>query len=256
MLPTSDERQFVVRSSIDVEPLSSSHHFTDYWGTQVVAFDVLAAHRELAITATSLVEVRDATTTGVHTGSEWDSLVTAAAHSGTCAEHLRYTSLTTPPESLAQRAAQVSGSGNPCETALTIANAVRDEMTYESGVTGVRTTAAQAWQNKTGVCQDIAHVVIGALRATGIPARYVSGYLHPQKEPAIGDTVIGESHAWVEWYCGQWHGYDPTNRIPIGDRHVRVGHGRDYNDVTPLRGIYAGPAESELFVSVSITREG
>ena len=71
----------------------------------------------------------------------------------------------------------------------------------------------------------------------------------------IGETVIGESHAWVEWFCGSWHGYDPTNSIDIGDRHVRVGHGRDYTDVTPLRGVYAGMGGSELFVSVEITRE-
>lgn len=67
---------------------------------------------------------------------------------------------------------------------------------------------------------------------------------------------MGESHAWVEWFCGQWHAFDPTNGIAIGDRHVRVGHGRDYTDVAPLRGVYSGAAGSELFVSVSITREG
>jgi transglutaminase-like putative cysteine protease len=83
----------------------------------------------------------------------------------------------------------------------------------------------------------------------------VSGYLHPSPEPVVGETVVGESHAWVEWFCGSWHGYDPTNRMEIGDRHVRVGHGRDYTDVAPLRGVYAGPTASELFVTVEITRE-
>jgi transglutaminase-like putative cysteine protease len=105
------------------------------------------------------------------------------------------------------------------------------------------------------VCQDIAHVAIGALRAAGIPARYVSGYLHPSEDPAIGETVVGESHAWVEWFCGSWHGFDPTNLLEIGERHVQVGRGRDYSDVAPLRGIYAGPNGSRLFVEVEITRE-
>jgi transglutaminase-like putative cysteine protease len=89
----------------------------------------------------------------------------------------------------------------------------------------------------------------------GIPARYVSGYLHPQPDAAIGQTVAGESHAWVEWFCGDWRGFDPTNLIDIGDRHVTVGRGRDYNDVSPLRGVYAGPYGSKLFVTVEITRE-
>ena len=89
----------------------------------------------------------------------------------------------------------------------------------------------------------------------GIPARYVSGYLHPQPDAPVGATVLGESHAWVEWFCGTWRGYDPTNLIDIGDRHVTVGRGRDYADVAPLRGVYAGLYGSRLFVTVEITRE-
>ena len=98
-------------------------------------------------------------------------------------------------------------------------------------------------------------MALGALRSVGIPARYVSGYLHPKPQAAIGETVTGESHAWVEWFCGDWRGYDPTNLIDIGDRHVGVGRGRDYNDIAPLRGVYAGSGGSQLFVKVEITRE-
>jgi len=124
------------------------------------------------------------------------------------------------------------------------------------GVTGVHSTAREAWKERKGVCQDITHLALGALRAVGIPARYVSGYLHPIPDAAIGVTVAGESHAWLEWFCGdEWRGFDPTNLIDIGDRHVLVGRGRDYNDVPPLRGVYAGPFGSTLFVSVEITRE-
>jgi transglutaminase-like putative cysteine protease len=123
------------------------------------------------------------------------------------------------------------------------------------GVTGVHTTAAEAWAGRRGVCQDIAHLSLGALRSVGIPARYVSGYLHPLPDAAIGQTVAGESHAWVEWFCGTWRGFDPTNLIDIGDRHVAVGHGRDYNDVAPLRGVYTGSYGAQLYVKVEITRE-
>jgi len=143
----------------------------------------------------------------------------------------------------------------PAEAARAICDWVHEKVEYMSGVTGVHTTAAEAWQDQRGVCQDIAHLALGALRTAGIPARYVSGYLHPVPDAQIGETVAGESHAWVEWFDGGWRGYDPTNAIEIGDRHVIVGRGRDYTDVPPLRGVYAGPASSRLFVTVEITRE-
>jgi transglutaminase-like putative cysteine protease len=96
---------------------------------------------------------------------------------------------------------------------------------------------------------------VGALRSVGIPARYVSGYLHPQIEPRIGQAVTGESHAWLEWFAGEWIPNDPTNNIQATNRHIVVARGRDYDDVPPLRGVYAGAANSELFVSVEITKE-
>ena len=139
---------------------------------------------------------------------------------------------------------------------MAISGAIGDAVEYVQGVTGVHSTAQEAWAHRKGVCQDIAHLTLGALRAVDIPARYVSGYLHPKPDAAIGETVAGESHAWVEWFCGdRWRGFDPTNQIAIGDRHVLVGRGRDYNDVPPLRGVYAGPFGSALFVTVEITRE-
>ncbi|KQR51920.1 transglutaminase [Leifsonia sp. Leaf336] len=259
MLPVTGERQLVLHATLDVQPVSSHHQYTDYWGTRVLAFDVLNPHRELTITATSLVEVLEAGRPAHAASPGWDDLGATIARSGECVQQLRQTSLTEPPASLVALAAAARGgaaSEDSCATAHAIAVAVGEAMTYESGVTGVRTTAGEAWEARGGVCQDIAHVAIGALRSAGIPARYVSGYLHPKADAAVGETVVGESHAWVEWFCGEWHGFDPTNGIEIGDRHVRVGHGRDYSDVTPLRGVYSGAAGSELFVSVSITREG
>jgi len=79
-----------------------------------------------------------------------------------------------------------------------------------------------------GQWRDITHLVLGALRSVGIPARYVSGYLHPNDDAGIGETVRGESHAWVEWFCGSFVGHDPTNDREIADRRVIVGRGRDY----------------------------
>ncbi len=88
------------------------------------------------------------------------------------------------------------------------------------------------------------HLALGGLRSVGIPARYVSGYFHPDAEPVVGETVPGESHAWVEWWDDGWRAFDPTNDREPGDRYVSVATGRDYLDVKPLSGIYSGGGTS------------
>lgn len=254
MLPISSEGQVVLYSTIDVSPMSSQHNYVDYWGSRVSSFEVLTPHKELSLTATSLVEVRprDHPTESL----TWDELAAKADSSTTLVENSEQTRRTMPPAEVVAIAEEiVARVENPCDAALEICTAIGNAVTYVSGVTGVHTTAAEAWEHRTGVCQDITHLALGALRAVGIPARYVSGYLHPKPDAAIGETIAGESHAWVEWFCGDWRGFDPTNLIDIGDRHVTVGRGRDYNDVPPLRGVYAGPYGSQLFVKVEITRE-
>jgi transglutaminase-like putative cysteine protease len=254
MLPASTDGQLVLFSNLDILPISSQHSYVDYWGTRVSSFELLTPHRELALTATSLVEVRPRSHE-MHRLS-WDELADAAAAATEYVEQTAQTRRTSPPEEVAALAADIlSRSDSPCDAALEICTMIGESVEYMQGVTGVHTTAAEAWAVRKGVCQDIAHLAIGALRAVGIPARYVSGYLHPKPDAAIGETVAGESHAWVEWFCGGWRGFDPTNLIDIGDRHVTVGHGRDYGDVAPLRGVYAGPYSSRLFVTVEITRE-
>ncbi len=254
MLPVSGEGQFVLHSHLDVRPISSQHTYVDYWGTRVSSFEILSPHRELSLTATSLVEVLDRP----HSKGavSWDELPAASAREVQYVEQASQTGFTDPPEDLVAIAQSIAArSPTPCAAAEAICRSVGEGMEYVQGVTSVTSTAQEAWTERKGVCQDITHLAIGALRAVGIPARYVSGYLHPQADPAIGETAVGESHAWVEWFCGDWHGFDPTNLLPIGDRHVLVGRGRDYRDVPPLRGVYAGPGRSQLFVSVEITRE-
>lgn len=255
MLPVSSDGQLVLYSNLEILPISSHHNYVDYWGSRVSSFEILTPHKELALTATSLVEVRPRAHQDVPVG--WDELAIAVERTTETVEQLKQTRRTDPPHEVKDMAAQIAGqTDDVCAAALDICTAVGSAMEYMQGVTGVHSTAAEAWAVRKGVCQDITHVALGALRSVGIPARYVSGYLHPKPNAAIGETVAGESHAWVEWFCGEeWRGFDPTNRIDIGDRHVLVGRGRDYNDVPPLRGVYAGPFGSTLFVTVEITRE-
>ena len=255
MLPVSTDGQLVLFSHLETLPSSSHHNYVDYWGTRVSSFEVLAPHRELALTATSLVEVRERP--HLDDGIGWDELATAAARTTTTVEQLEQTARTQPPDEVVDLARTIAARHtDAAAAALAISGAIGDAVEYVQGVTGVHSTAQEAWVHRKGVCQDIAHLALGALRAVDIPARYVSGYLHPKPDAVIGETVAGESHAWVEWFCGdRWRGFDPTNQIAIGDRHVLVGRGRDYTDVPPLRGVYAGPFGSALFVTVEITRE-
>jgi len=254
MLPASGDGQLVLYSNLDISPVSSQHTYLDYWGTRVSSFEVLSPHAELSLTATSLIEVRDR----AHPDHrlEWSALADEIETRTEYVEQLGQTRLTRPPQEVADLAQNaVLRAEDPCAAALAIAREIGERIEYMPGSTTVYTTAAEAWEHGKGVCQDITHLAIGALRSVGIPARYVSGNLHPRPDAPIGETVVGESHAWVEWFCGTWRGFDPTNLIDIGERHVRVGNGRDYNDVAPLRGVYAGPYGSNLFVTVEITRE-
>ena len=254
MLPSSTDGQLVLYSSLEIMPISSHHNYVDYWGTRVSAFEVLSPHSELSLTSNALVEVRDRG--HVNGDLDWDTLARVAATAVKFVEQQTNTHRTQVPDEVVELARSIAGRHRvACDAAMEICTAIGNRIEYMTGVTQVHSTAAEAWAEGKGVCQDIAHVCLGALRSVGIPARYVSGYLHPKPDAEIGETVVGESHAWVEWFGGVWRGFDPTNMLDIGDRHVLVGYGRDYNDVPPLRGVYAGSSSSELFVQVDITKE-
>lgn len=254
MLPVTSTSQFLLSSSLDIEPSTSVNTYLDYFGTRVTSFDVLSPHRRLEITARSLVEVR--ARAPEQRELTWGELAVASGRAVVTAEQLAQTARTDPPDEVSELARTIAARhDDPGRAAREIAAAIGDAVEYVPGATEVHSTAQEAWAERKGVCQDIAHITIGALRAVGIPARYVSGYLHPVPDPEIGEPAIGESHAWVEWFAGDWHGFDPTNNVGIGDQHVLVGRGRDYNDVPPLRGVYAGPFDSVLHVQVTIIRE-
>ena len=254
MRPDMSDRQFLLSSQLVITPLSSQHQFTDYWGTRVTSIEILTPHQELSIVAESLVEINSRPP--VTESLEWGELKVAPQASAELTELLTLTPLTKPPKDVVKGAHKIAAaSETPDQAAREICEWINDEMSYVPGVTQVHSSAAEAWKDKQGVCQDISHITAGALRSVGIPARYVSGYLHPVDDADIGDVVEGESHAWVEWWSGAFRGFDPTNRKEVGDRHIIVGRGRDYKDVPPLRGVYDGPATSDHHVRVELSLE-
>jgi len=130
---------------------------------------------------------------------------------------------------------------------------VRHNVRYVPGATSVQSTATEAWERRAGVCQDMTHLMVAILRELGVPARYVSGYLYPSTTIEPGEAIAGESHAWVEYWCGAWAGIDPTNGLRETERHVVVARGRDYDDVPPIKGIYDGSGSTQLGVRVEMT---
>lgn len=251
LTPRSDARQNVIINRVETAPATRSYRYVDYWGTAVTAFDLHAPHTQLEVTSSSVVETEkpESRTRDV----SWDRLKSEAVldryH-----EVLIPTPYTPADKRIDRVAKQVAKGHNPHHAVLATVEWVRNELDYVAGSTGVHSSGLDALKEGKGVCQDFAHVSLMLLRAMGIPARYVSGYLHPTADAAIGETVEGESHAWIQAWTGSWWNYDPTNDTDINEQYISVGSGRCYSDVTPLKGIYHGQGSSDLDVVVEMTR--
>ena len=256
MTPLTLPSQVVLESKVSAGSGVPIWTYADYWGTFVSAFDIADPHQNLTIRTQATVE----------TGQVIDdppplswAEIRAQAPGGRLLEFLLPTPLTTVTPVVAGTVMHaLHGAGQhragPVEAAEQIAAGVRAQVAYMAGSTGVRTNAQEAWDQGQGVCQDMAHVTVALLRAAGLPARYVSGYLHADPDATPGETLVGESHAWVEYWAGSWLPLDPTSGAPVRERHVVVARGRDYADIPPLRGIYHGAPTSAVEVSVEVTR--
>jgi len=251
LTPRSDSRQNVILNRVETVPATRSYRYIDYWGTAVTAFDLHAPHTELEVTSSSVVE----TDSGERPDKEvdWEELASERVIDR-FDEVLTATHYTPASKRIARVGKRITRDHSPQEAVLAAAQWVRSELDYVPGTTGVHSSGLDALREGKGVCQDFAHLTLILLRSMGIPARYVSGYLHPKRKAVIGDTIDGQSHAWVQAWTGGWWDYDPTNDSEITEQYVSVGVGRDYADVTPLKGIYSGEGSTDLDVVVEITR--
>jgi transglutaminase-like putative cysteine protease len=252
MSPSEETRQRVIDSRVSVWPSAQTFTYRDYWDTRVTAFDIHVPHVSLEVVAEATVET-SADADGTAGGLGWAGLAEPRL-----ADRMHEMLVATPRTALDEELTGIAqglreGGATPAAAAEAVWTLVSG-IAYVPGSTGVQTDAVHVWRQRKGVCQDISHLSLGLLRALGVPARYVSGYLHPKADAEVGVGVEGQSHAWVEWFDGRWHGFDPTNAVPTSERHVVVGRGRDYGDVPPLKGVYAGPADTGHDVSVTVTR--
>ncbi|WP_338748041.1 transglutaminase family protein [Janibacter alittae] len=254
MTPVDEPGQATLEARVRVRPLTWSTVYEDHWGTQVMAMEAQSPHDVLEIEAISLVERSEVAVEAPDTG--WE-VVRSADTQDRLSEFLAQTSRTAPPQEVAALAAQVADERTPQAAALALADRVHSALTYEPGITGWQATAADVWGTRRGVCQDFAHITLGGLRSIGIPARYVSGYVtdDPGEIPR-GTSAVARNHAWVEVWDGDWHPIDPTNPGSVGLDHVVLGRGRDYDDVSPFRGMFVGPPLEELDLEITFTRVG
>ena len=250
MLPDTGAGQLTLEARLDVSPAARPFRYRDYWGTLVAAFDVHEPHSELAVVATAVVE-----TAGEHPGgadADWADVLRPEVQDE-FAQLLAPSRFVIAEPEVTAVGATLAAAHSPLEAGRRAAVWAHDRLRYERGATDVHTTSAQARAGGSGVCQDYAHVALALLRAMRLPSRYVSGYFLPV-DRAIGETTRGESHAWVEFWAGEWVPVDPTNLAPVADRYVTVARGRDYADVRPLSGVYHGPPADVLGVTVELTR--
>lgn len=251
MTPLTNAGQSTLNHHVELHPRTTLWEYIDYWGTRVTSFDLQEPHSTLTIRAASTVET--SADTSRRPPCDW-SAVAQAASSADLAEFTAATGRTAIVPELEQLARERTRGADPHEAADTLAAWVHESVAYVPGATGVHTNAQESWDQGEGVCQDFSHMAIALMRAVGLPARYVSGYLFPDPQAQPGTSADGQSHAWVEYWAAGWHGLDATNRTVPGVRHVVVGHGRDYADVLPHKGIYHGAPRSSLKVSVCFTR--
>lgn len=251
--PRSDRHQTVLSSRVEVEPATRVVRHVDYWGSVVHHFDIQTPHQELKVTGRTTVET--ATTPSEPGEASWADLGGVEIRDQ-FEELLVPTPIVAWDDEIQAAADEIrAASATPLLAAEAAAAWVHDRLEYSPGTTGVRTTATEVLASSGGVCQDFAHLGLALLRAMGIPSWYVSGYLHPHKKAELDEPLVGESHAWIAAFTGTVWPLDPTSLEPVAERHIRVAVGRDYHDVAPFRGIYAGHAGQDLEVSVELIRK-
>lgn len=257
--PVSDQRQQLVAYRVTTSPSARVLSFTDYWGTRVDHFGLREPHIVLEVVAEAAVDTAPRPPlsvmpdiTSIHEGEFRD------LH-GEYLEPSNHTDWGTRIVREATRLVELNGP-DLIQVVLALNGRVGAALRYESGSTHIGISVEEVLAQGAGVCQDYAHVAVALCRAAGIPARYVSGYLFTSND-ATGRDVEGElvrvqTHAWFEAAIPGfgWLPLDPTNRLQVGHRHVKIGHGRDYDDVPPLRGSYAGSAKPSVEASVEIRR--
>jgi len=262
LTPRALPRQKVLEHEIEVDPkpvVTDSR--MDYFGNDTTFVTIERTHRRLRVTSRSRVALSPAFVPDASETPGWETVrgLCRIDRTTTVLEATEYTfaSPQVPVDaSFAEYAAPSFEPNRPILDAVTDLTArIHDEFKFDATATTVSTPLADVLKNRRGVCQDFAHLQIACLRALGLPARYVSGYLEtlppPGQEKLVGSDA---SHAWISFFCPGigWIDVDPTNNLFPSMQHITLGWGRDYSDVSPVRGVILGAGSHALKVAVDV----
>jgi transglutaminase-like putative cysteine protease len=253
--PATTAIQRVDDFGVRVEPQTRLHQHLDYYGTTVIEFGISKPHEQLAIE----VRARVATTPpSAPPATGWDP-VEDASYAVQGGEY-RLPFGAEPDAAAIDELVGATRAATPAATLQAVAELIPERFEYRTGVTYVGSTVEDLLDAGAGVCQDFAQLALLLLRRHGLAARYVSGYLFAPDGDS-SDSAEVDTHAWVEALLPTgdgaepaWVAADPTNRKLAGADHVKIGHGRHYSDVPPIKGVYRGGATAELDASVRMTR--
>lgn len=264
LVPRAMDHQACSEQSIRIDPEPSEHvEAVDAFGNPMHRLEFNRPHQQLSVNSEMKVEVRQRRVTEAPTEA-WERarnrlLYTARPPGGEQLEALRYR-VESPyvriKQAFTEYAADCFPSGRPLLAAAdALMMKLYREMKYTPGVTDISTPLLDVLRDKRGVCQDYAHLMIACLRARGLAARYVSGYLRTTPRPGATQLIGADaSHAWVAVFCPPlgWVEFDPTNGIRAGLDHIAIAWGRDFGDVSPLRGVILGGGAHTLAVKVHV----
>ena len=260
--PRSATRQTCHHSSMVVqpEPRVVQHHH-DYFGNPISLFTIQEPHRKLSVTVKHRMEVEPAEMLIVEDSPPWEEVRDALQRERTPimleARQFIYDSRYVPrSDALAEYARTSFTPGRPIlEATLDLTQRIHREFRYDSRATTLSTPVADVLKHKHGVCQEFAHLQIGCVRSLGLAARYVSGYLQT-RPPADRDRLVGAdaSHAWIAAYCPGlgWIDFDPTNNMIPSHQHLTIAWGRDYDDISPIKGVILGGGTHTMAIAVNV----
>ncbi|MDB5967457.1 MAG: transglutaminase [Polaromonas sp.] len=268
--PASRAGQRLLSHRLDIAPSPAlQREVPDVYGNSRTFFSLQTSHEVLRVTSDSIVSTTPPVMAGAAGGAAatpWEQVrdqfrYRAGAPYNGASEFLFASPYVPRDDAFVQFARPSFAAGRPLpEAAHHLMERIHDTMAYESDSTEVNTPALEALRQGKGVCQDFAHIMVACCRAMGLPARYVSGYMLT-KPPPGQKRLIGSdaSHAWASVYlpagsggAGMWLDFDPTNNRPPGEDYVTLATGRDFLDVSPLRGVIRGGARHVLRVAVTV----
>lgn len=248
------------RIAVEPTPRGIAKH-TDYFGNIAANFEIDEPHERLSVTATSKVEVTMREGLVLADAMPWEQMRDHVATDRDAASTDAFQFVFPSPyvrrgQQFSDYARQSFTEGRPVlEAAMDLTTRINTDFKYDPKATNIATSLEDVFEKRHGVCQDFAHAQLACLRSLGLPARYVSGYLRtipPEgKKRLVGADA---SHAWIDVYAPSigWIGFDPTNNCIADDRHVIVAVGRDYGDVSPIKGVVLGSGDHQLTVTVDV----